>query len=727
LSESQGDTFQIGLALAGAISAGAYTAGVLDFLFQALDEWEKQRQQPGVPNHRVALKVMAGASAGAITGALGAVALARGFQPKEFSRGEIQASYRTPDMPYQTARCVLPSLYETWVTRPRLVAENGGVDFLSVEDLDKSKGQQPAAVLSLLNAKLLDEIKREALLPSAAAPAAKTNPGYPYVADPLHVYVTLSNLRGIPFQVGFGNSTYGMQTHGDRVHYTITGLGKTRLGNGNGGSNRWLEKDSFTPLTVAALCEGAARQELPPEWDQYGTCALASSAFPIGLASRQIVASIKHYTRRSYPIPLPNGIEIKPSFPPGWQGVNGDFIFLNVDGGLINNNPFDYAQYALMGNCAAPKLDGHTADCAVIMIAPFPEPPAFLADGKPAAGLVDIIRALFPTLINQARFRASELGSALDTTDFGRFLIAPRRKLPDRSTEERYTIACGVLGGFGGFLEEGFRAHDFQLGRRNCQAFLRGTFGLPATNPIGGAMRDQAQFHILANPENRHPEDEYTIIPLFGSAADEVPLPHWPRMGQPELDEVIRRVALRLEAVAPLLIEAQTASPVLRKLGKIGLRVGRSRLLEYIRLAILSDLVRRDQIAGWELPHALLQWVNGDQAGREDKPKTADDVRAVLAELASPAFTFRTVNGISSAIHLNADFVNGVLARLCQAEDDKPFAVRRVGGGKRDEPLFTLAARMPKGPWSWPVLNKLNNWLDPPATDQNSAGRQFAS
>ena len=81
MPDSSGDTFQIGLALAGAISAGAYTAGVLDFLFQALDEWDRQRGKPGVPDNRVALKVVAGASAGAITGALGAVALARGFQP----------------------------------------------------------------------------------------------------------------------------------------------------------------------------------------------------------------------------------------------------------------------------------------------------------------------------------------------------------------------------------------------------------------------------------------------------------------------------------------------------------------------------------------------------------------------------------------------------------------------------------------------------------------------
>ncbi len=78
--------FDIGLALAGAISAGAYTAGVLDFLIEALDAWEQAkadaRQQFGddtstwpVPGHDVRLRIMSGASAGAITAAIAAVAL----------------------------------------------------------------------------------------------------------------------------------------------------------------------------------------------------------------------------------------------------------------------------------------------------------------------------------------------------------------------------------------------------------------------------------------------------------------------------------------------------------------------------------------------------------------------------------------------------------------------------------------------------------------------------
>ena len=47
-------TFEIGLVMAGAVSAGAYTAGVVDFLIEALDTWDQARtaQTKGTPTSR---------------------------------------------------------------------------------------------------------------------------------------------------------------------------------------------------------------------------------------------------------------------------------------------------------------------------------------------------------------------------------------------------------------------------------------------------------------------------------------------------------------------------------------------------------------------------------------------------------------------------------------------------------------------------------------------------
>ena len=76
-------TFEFGLVMAGAISAGAYTAGVVDFLIEALDAWEEARRLPDYrgPQHRALLKVMSGASAGGMTSAIAGVALQSVVQP----------------------------------------------------------------------------------------------------------------------------------------------------------------------------------------------------------------------------------------------------------------------------------------------------------------------------------------------------------------------------------------------------------------------------------------------------------------------------------------------------------------------------------------------------------------------------------------------------------------------------------------------------------------------
>src|SRR4051812_43560656 len=68
-------SFRLGLTMAGAVSAGAYTGGVLDYLLQALDGWYKNRHRPDVPQHNISLDIISGASAGGITGAMAALVL----------------------------------------------------------------------------------------------------------------------------------------------------------------------------------------------------------------------------------------------------------------------------------------------------------------------------------------------------------------------------------------------------------------------------------------------------------------------------------------------------------------------------------------------------------------------------------------------------------------------------------------------------------------------------
>ena len=83
-------TCELGLVMAGAVSAGAYTAGVVDFLVQALDCWEEARARDDLaPPHRLRLRALSGASAGAMTaGILAGIAAGRGTAPGWLRPGE---------------------------------------------------------------------------------------------------------------------------------------------------------------------------------------------------------------------------------------------------------------------------------------------------------------------------------------------------------------------------------------------------------------------------------------------------------------------------------------------------------------------------------------------------------------------------------------------------------------------------------------------------------------
>jgi hypothetical protein len=651
--------------LAGAISAGAYTAGVIDFLFQALSEWEAQRDEPGVPQHRVVLKVVAGASAGAITGALGAIGLARGLQPRPFDSGHYEICYPDHYPARQKIECVIPSLHQTWVELPAMVSADGVGGLLGTDDIKTATRGDAPILRSLLNASLLDEVKRIAIEPWREP--GTVVPPVPFVAKDLHVYITVSNLRGIPFKVAFGRNSYGMQTIGDRIHYVVRDLGSCDLSE----AGSWVERDGHLPISVTTL--PARRGGNLGDWDLYGTSALASGAYPVGLASRKLGFSWDQYQTRCYPIPGGLDVDIQPDFPPDIGRLSNAFVFESVDGGLVNNDPFDYAQYALFGGPAGAPESGNSVERAIVMVAPFPEPPEFLPEGSPSPSVTSILRSLLPSLINQARFRASELAPAISARDFSRFLIAPLRRIPRTSPTqgpangtppERFAIACGLLGGFGGFLDEKFRAHDFQLGRRNCQQFLRNSFLLPPDNVIVGR----------SGATEMRP-----VIPLVGPAADPIPLPKWPQMTQAAFEQLCDRIEKRIDVIVPHFVDAHTQSIKLRIALKFGWkRFLRDHVISHVQQTMLADLVRRGQIEGCDPPLRL------------DEPvPSPGDVAAIIAELINPAFDFRTPQGIAKATLLQTNVVSQALAALSRPE--VPEKVRSWGANGQ----YTLYTRRP--------------------------------
>ena len=78
-----GRTFELALVLGGTVSAGAYTAGALDFLIEALDAWTQLRDRGNgaAPQHKVVLRVVTGTSGGGVIAAIAARALNFEFDP----------------------------------------------------------------------------------------------------------------------------------------------------------------------------------------------------------------------------------------------------------------------------------------------------------------------------------------------------------------------------------------------------------------------------------------------------------------------------------------------------------------------------------------------------------------------------------------------------------------------------------------------------------------------
>ena len=134
------------------------------------------------------------------------------------------------------------------------------------------------------------------------------------------------------------------------------------------------------------------------------------------------------------------------------------------------------------------------ADRAVINIAPFPTTEPFNPDYNPNknSSIFSALPQLFAALISQSRFYSESLVDIMTGATFSRFIIAPSDSeltkdylaAGGKSENQPPALQCASLGAFGGFFDREFRAHDYALGRRNCQKFLNDSFVLPATNPI---------------------------------------------------------------------------------------------------------------------------------------------------------------------------------------------------------------------------------------------------
>lgn len=543
-------TFEIGLCMAGAVSAGAYTAGVLDLLIEALDAFEaekKVRRERGEPPlHEVRLSVLGGASAGGMCAALAALFCDATFPPV------------TPQA--NDATKAANPLYDAWVRRIDIR------HLLGIRDL------ADGTLRSALDCTVLDEIVSELI---ARRPSMTMQPRA-WLPDRLEVLLTLANLRGVPYALRFQGATLShlMSLHADHIRFAVVRDG----------------------VQVAARPDEVILDRFGPDphatRELFAAATLATGAFPIALRARTLERARSDYDFRALLAPRSRLAEELVHTPdlsglpewareclPDWTGAGFESGVVQVpcvDGGAMDNEPLELVRRALAGWDGRNPRRGDLANRAVVLVDPFPGDRG--PDLTDAPSLAALLPALFGALMNNARFKAEDLALAAAPDTYSRFLIAPSRSGPPekgRPWRSPIAIASGYLGGFMGFLAEAYRHHDYMLGRRNARSFLRRHFVLPIGNPLFGRKdatprwsdTDVARWGVRR--EEGGPADHLPIIPLCGrlwadtvEAEDRIePLPEWPR-GRLDPASLTPLIRARAEAATRLLYETQ-ARPVL--------------------------------------------------------------------------------------------------------------------------------------------------------------------
>lgn len=509
-----GKPYELGIVMAGAISGGAYMAGALDFLIDALDTWyTAKRDTPGqVPDHDVLLRAMSGASAGGMCTAIMAVALAKRF-----------AAVRSGNDPDRRSN----PLYRAWVEE---------IDIAKLLRSDDLAGGRP--LRSLLDTTILDRIVTSVL------DQPGENTVRPWVDSSVNVRLTVGNLRGMRHDIPFRGGGHAMAQHADHLGFRVVY---------DSGASR-----GSTPVPDEEVALAMPPSSRADEWKVLGDAALASGAFPIALRARELEHRkfLSEMKERKY-------AEI------GERQGDTDFYkvrlralasaeaepyrFLCVDGGVFNNEPMELCRTILAGGpLARNERDGDKADRGVLMIDPFVDTTPPSTDGNRLTGdapLPDILGPLLSAMITNNRFKPAELFIA-DDQSYSRFLVAPT----DSSGQKLgagHPLAAGGLGGFLAFFDRSLRDYDFHLGRRNMQRFLRQHFALPRDNDLFAGWRDKPELVEQWKCDVKGPrgEEQLPIIPLLGGARDEVVPPPWPR-GKIDLEPVIDAISRRGDSVA---------------------------------------------------------------------------------------------------------------------------------------------------------------------------------
>jgi Patatin-like phospholipase len=518
-------TVHLGITMAGAVSGGAYIAGVMDYLMETLEMWEKLRQEniavlrksdkldeavknkdydPNVPMHSVIIDVIGGASAGSISAVLTALSLFHEMKPEE----DKKERYKSKTF-----------LYDAWVNlaEDRKDSDSTFAQMLNTDDListlqekesnisktahnsDKATAspdvpnvnnkdtQKFDGIISLLNSKPLHDVKRR-ILESWSAQSIEENQinrkNLPYVSSNLNLVLTLTSLRGVPIK-------FSLSPH-EKIDNADSAEQKDKP---------WHLMNLHRVLANFQMSDGS--DNLDENYIPLDTCnfsnvetafnfALASGAFPIGLPPAYIDGLKPEYIKlqaeslyglNKNDATLKDHIEI-----PDEEFKDGNFNLFAVDGGVMNNDPFGEVGKLMehkRSNAvrAEPVQQQEAAHLtANIFIDPFPN---IYIKGKnylQPKNILQVAGQLIAALLGQSRIKGEHvLSKFIRSGNYG--MIFPSYSKGCEAIKQN-PLATGGVEGFAGLISRNLREFDYQLGRRNCQGFLQKHFSMNKSDPV---------------------------------------------------------------------------------------------------------------------------------------------------------------------------------------------------------------------------------------------------
>lgn len=510
---------KIGIGMAGAVSAGAYTAGVIDYLMETLERWqllkdhirfkkelgiELDQFDKAVPLHDVEIEVLSGASAGGMTASILSYALIdkSHFNKRSKDNGLITKSYGIP-----VDTNVKSKLYKSWV------------DMADEEDkstLDKLLDSEDVVCISemksLLNCKPIEEIAKN------ACPKSFPEKLYfpKYISPELTVYVTVTNLQGIPIDISFSNSSESKNKY--LMHSQIIGF---KFGKSSNVAYPCIQinKDNYQKIIDFAIATGA---------------------YPFGLKPHKLELENNLMLDYAKTLKEKHNFEVSKE-----EFQKENYTFYAVDGGILNNESYGV-------NAKHLELCNKDKDLNFMLyIDPFPSVTNVTQTEKKNETfpkLLSLVFKVFNVARNQSMLKQDDLSSLLEMNE-NRFMIYPRKN-------RIYFLACGLLGGFSGFLSKRFRQHDYQLGRKNCQAFLRYYFGKEpdffTQHQFELSQESIIQFSYHPNDDNRNPL-RVPLIPdmlfLRDRQANQINNPVHQNLSTQEYGRELNKINLRITTI----------------------------------------------------------------------------------------------------------------------------------------------------------------------------------